>query len=180
MKRFISGFLCVVMCLALFTLPVLAIDTSEDANLTIQVFDTEEDYQNYLASFGSEAESRGIIDTVYAYSIVRKNGASDKTCQVYVNWSGKELISAIRFKKLTVKSTSATSSKTYGTFEYGGDYVTYYATATTVGNVMVGQVNIPTSVDTVRADVVDMQSYHLNDKEWFSGFDLPVNVRIKD
>lgn len=72
MKRFISGFLCVVMCLALFTLPVLAIDTSEDANLTIQVFDTEEDYQNYLASFGSEAESRGIIDTVYAYSIVRK------------------------------------------------------------------------------------------------------------
>ena len=66
MKRYISGILCAIMCLSLFVVPAAAIDTSEEAVLTIQVFNTEEDYQNYLTCLNNVAEPQGIIDTVYA------------------------------------------------------------------------------------------------------------------
>ena len=180
MKRYISGILCAIMCLSLFVVPAAAIDTSEEAVLTIQVFNTEEDYQNSLTCLNNVAEPQGIIDTVYAYCMVRKNGASDATCQLYVNWAGDVYISAIRFEELTVESTSILFHTIYGTFGSSTGYKAYYVPAATVGSVLIGELEIPTDVEQVRVGVDDMQAHLLTDDEWISVAAFDVKVNIKD
>ena len=174
--------LCVAMFISVCVVPGLAVDTTTDSQgVLISVFSSVEEYQEYLDTLSDEQVStRDVELTRFTAGIVRKNGASDETCQVYVNWSGNGLISRIRYKQIKIKSTSILFAKTYGTFGDGDNYAVHFTAATTIGNVLIGEVEIPTDVDSVKLDSDDFQAYFLSDREWHSGIEWVGKVDITD
>lgn len=181
MKRFISGFLGVVMCLTLCMTSAFAADTPmEDTGVLIPVFNSVEEYYEYLNSQNDSISPREKEYAIFSGAIVRKDGASDETCLVYVDWSGNSLISGMRYKEITVKSTSFLFPKTYKTFGDGSSYTSHYPVAAIAGTQLIGKVEISTDVDAVRMEAKDFQAYYTVHKEWVESIEFNAKVDIKD
>lgn len=170
MKKITSALLAILMCLIL-CYPALAVETSENgsAEIEIQIFNSLEEYEVYLSSLYSDISPQSEIKrTDFIPVIVRKNGENDETCQFYTSFAGDIYVSAIRFKKVTVKSTSILFAETYETFGDGSKYTSFYFTATTIGSVLVGEMEIPTDVDRVKVKSSSFGAYILDLGDWFS------------
>lgn len=181
MKRLLSVLLAIIMSLSLFTIPVSAVDVPEESIVaTVSVFDSDIECKEYFDALDEEAVSSSVESAVFAVALVRKNGASDETCQVYMNWSGNTLIGSIRFKKLVIKSTSFLFPETYETFGDGTSYSTYNVTSSTSGTLFLGDAEIPTDVDKVKVSVKDFQAYYMSHAKWVSGDETTATVEITD
>ena len=181
MKKITSLLLTLIMCFSLCVMPAMAAeDTQENTEIEVQVFDSNEAYQAYLRVLDDGVAPCVEGEALLTASVVRKNGASDETCQLYINWTGTALISRIRYKEVSVRSTSILFPTTYKTFGNGVSYTSHSDVAKIAGSILIGEMEIPTDVEKVKVTADDFQGYYVSYGEWVSAIEWTGKVDIKD
>lgn len=185
MKKILCIFLAIVMLFAM-TVTASATEISEDTaakinelEIPVVYFSSLSEYEQYLTTIGEDVNKNGSGlkgATVISAAVIR-NGTTDE-CELYLNWTGDELYSGFRFKKMEVKSTSILFGTTYGTFGNGSSYTYRYVVAATIGSVKVGDVTIDSDVERVKVTCKDLQGYNLITASWLSAVELTGTVTI--
>lgn len=182
MRRLFSALFAFVLCLSV-SAPAFATElepTNTDVALDIPViyFENATDYQQYFNNLkevsATNISQRGA--TVISASVIR-SGTSDD-CELYLNWTGDDLYSAFRYKKMTVKSTSILFAETYGTFGNGSSYETEYVTAAAIGSTKIGDVTIDSDVEKVKVSSSGLQGYKMSSASWLSALEFTGTVTI--
>ncbi|MDL2235960.1 hypothetical protein LJC07_07455 [Christensenellaceae bacterium OttesenSCG-928-L17] len=176
MKKYLALLLVFALCWSV-AFPVYAIeqkpDSLEEIGIEIPVFDNEDELETY---FQELEQSKGSV--VVTVGIKRKYNPNNSTCEVFINWTGTEIVSAFRYKELAIKSTNILNPTTYGVFGNGTTYTTHYVTASAIGTLTVGTVTVPIDVNQVRIAPKSFQVFSTNAAAWGSIVLLNHNVTI--
>lgn len=170
MKKLISILMLSVLIISSLGITAFAADTVDVGEIPVMEFESHDEYVAYLESL----ERRG--PTVISASVIR-DGTSDD-CELYLNWTGDEFYNGFRYKKITVKSTSALFPTTYETFGDGSAYTTLNVTASTVGSTKVGDLTIDSDVTKVKVKSTGLQGYNLKAGSWLSATEFSGTVTI--
>lgn len=170
MKRFLSIFFAVSLCLSLVVIPSAATNIDNySETIRIQVFNSEEECQEYLGAYENNASTYTDVTGGLWFGMCRKNGSSDETCQLYINWDGTSILSGIRYSTIKVKASRSIFAKTYITFGNSWLYTEVERVeAGKAGTALIGEVEIPTSVDEVFIDLSEIQLYYNSVGSWSS------------
>ncbi|MDR1615858.1 MAG: hypothetical protein LBR98_02450 [Syntrophomonadaceae bacterium] len=182
MKKFISVLLTIVLCLftaiSAFAAETASISLETEIEVPVVYFDSTPEYQQYLNELENEsALQRATRGATTISAAVIRNGSSSG-CELYLNWTGDELYSGFRYKKITVKSTSILFPTTYGTFGNGSSYTTQNVTAAAIGSVKIGNVTIDNNVTSVKVSSSGLQGYNMQSASWLSAVEFAGTVTI--
>ena len=172
-KTLINFCLVLCICLSLFT-PVLAVeneDTEDPVVVEIHFIDVPEDIPEsdipaYINDLNEESRGITIVGKIDIYAW-RKYVGDGTLCDFALHWVGSPA-SAIRFKQITIDSSSLLWPEVYATFGDGVSYTQLLLSNPTQCTVLLGQANIPTDEDTIFGVITDGQIYATQVADWVS------------
>lgn len=104
-----------------------------------------------------------------------------KSCTLTLHWNGVSRYNGWRFKQVTVHNASSGNNyKEYGSIGNGRTYKTYNVDSASTGSVLLGNMDIPTSVTEVWVDFDDIQGSLSANTDWLSIIDIPRKVIINE
>ena len=113
------------------------------------------------------------------YAGVIRNG-NTTNCEFVLSWSGTDILSGIRFKKIVVRSTSGIFRETYATFgeEPYTKYTTKYVPATATGSIVLDNFNLDSDITMVEIRGTDVQWREVITSEWNSCRSITAAVPV--
>lgn len=133
---------------------------------------TEEEKMAAIDSYiENEIEPQAI--EIALYTLVIRSGNSTN-CELYFRWTGTHIISMISFSNMKIQSTSLLNPTVYSNI--GGSTI-YCTPAAISGTAKILDINVPTSVSTVRAVVTSPMMCSLSDG-WLSLTSINSTVTI--
>lgn len=178
MKKFISLFLALTMCCSALFTPALAYEApnDSDAYVDVRVFDSLDEYEQSL-------ENAPSVQTSYCLlipAIVRRGGSSRNICDIYMNVSGDILLSAIKYKRISITNGSLLNEVTYASFGNSKNYTIQNFPAMCNGSFEFGEMKLPTDVEYVRIWTVSLYGYSMNSGTWLEAEAFGTKYTVKN
>lgn len=139
---------------------------------------TEEEKEDFVKNTLDDIKNdcnqsgRASIGVAQGTAIFRSGNST--SCELYISWTGTEMVSMFSFSNFKVKSTSLINPTIYSNI--GGSTIVCESAAT-AGYVKVLDINIPTNVTTVKAVVTNPACFTLSEG-WLYGMAINHSVTI--
>lgn len=180
LKKIIESILLSIVVILTLCMPAMASNTggtviSSPQKVSSHIITIND--QKAMESNANSVKPLSANDLTGSAGVVRVGDTT--TCQVYLNWTGDMPIEGLRFKSLTVQSTSLLFKTTYGTFGDGSTYTYLFPDAAmTSGSIYVGDVQIPTDVSQVYITCSDLQVFDMASASWLAPMVISGTVTI--
>ena len=139
---------------------------------------TEDEKQEIVEKTLDDINNNNNLNTMASIGVAQGTAifrsGNSTSCELYISWTGTELVSMFSFSNFKVQSTRLISPTVYSNIGGSTIYCDYAATS---GYAKVLDINIPTNVETVRAVVTNPACYTLSEG-WLYGTALNQSVTI--
>lgn len=134
--------------------------------ITAPVFDSREDYYDFLRSESSDANSpssrAGTLANI-GLSVIRSGNTS--RCELYLHWNGTDIFNSFRYKRIRITNGSLLFPTVYLDLGDGSTYQFLGVVAATQGSKIIKQFNLDVGIDEVTASVAGLEGYSMS-KGW--------------